>query len=135
VGMMNICESVIKIVNGNKPKWLSGLSQNGDGEWRFASILRPRGHYSPPVDSRHLTPRTSQGGTWKPRNAPDPGLDSGLRNPPMAVRAWDAGKSECRAIMAWIRGFNIPRRESEQTSGGSFMAREFDRTVCMRESK
>ncbi len=58
----------------------------------------------PPVESRHLTPHTSRSGTWKPRIAPGFGRDSGSRETPMAVRVWDAGKSECRAVMVRIRG-------------------------------
>jgi len=45
-GMMNICESVIKTVRSNKPKWLTGLSQTASGE-EADCIVPPRGHYSP----------------------------------------------------------------------------------------
>ncbi len=58
----------------------------------------------PPVESRHLTPHTSRSGTWKPRIAPGFGRDSISQDTPMAVRVWDAGTSECRAVMARIRG-------------------------------
>jgi hypothetical protein len=41
----------------------------------------------------------------------------------MAVRAWDVGKSESRAVIAWIRVYT--RHESEPTSDWSFFARKF----------
>ena len=60
--------------------------------------------HCPPVESRHLTPHTSRRGPWKPRIAPGFGRDSGSQEMPMAVRVWDAGRSECRAVTVRIRG-------------------------------
>ena len=44
--MVKISESAIKIVNGNKPKRLSGLSQNGVGSGMAVSLLRHRGPHA-----------------------------------------------------------------------------------------
>ncbi len=88
----------------------------------------------PPVESRHLTPHTSRSGTWKPRIAP------GLPGQRIAKSAYGGAGLGCRRkrmprCNSVDTGWNIPRRESEPTSGGSFVAREFARTVSMRESK
>ena len=32
--MVKITESVLKIVTCNKPKWLTGLNQIGNGSWK-----------------------------------------------------------------------------------------------------
>lgn len=45
------------------------------------------------------------------------------------VRVWDAGESECRSVMERIgveAQADMTSRESEQTSGWSLFAREFD---------
>ncbi len=89
----------------------------------------------PPVESRHLTPHTSRGGTWKPpyRSRLWPGQR-------IARYAYGGAGLGCRnkrmpRCNCADTGLNVPRRESEPTSGGSFVAREFARTVSMRESK
>lgn len=46
----------------------------------------------------------------------------------MGMRVWDAGKSECRAVIARIGVEEIPNitlPEREQTSGWSLLARDF----------
>lgn len=131
---MNICEPVIKIVILNKPKWLIGLNQNGDGRRRADCSLPLRGRKVFPVESRHLTLRTSLSGTWKPRIAP------GLPGQLIAKSAYGDAGLGCRKKRMPLcngadTGCNIPQRESEPTSGGSFIVREFDGTIFMKESK
>ncbi|MDD3500784.1 MAG: hypothetical protein PHS85_10550 [Sulfurovum sp.] len=56
----------------------------------------------------------------------------------MGVRAWDAGKSECRPVMGriGIEGRpNIIPPEREQTSGWSLFAREYVEPSERRKSK
>ncbi len=89
----------------------------------------------PPVESRHLTPHTSRSGTWKPRTAPGSGRDSGSQGPPMAVAGLGCRKKRMPRCNGADTGLKVPRRESEPTSGRSFIAREFVRTVSMRQSK
>ena len=43
-----------------------------------------------------------------------PSGDSEPQGTPTEVRAWDVGKSECRSVTEWIRGY--PRHESEPMS-------------------
>ena len=72
-----------------------------------------------PVDSRYLTRRTCASGTWKPHIAP-PFWDSGLQSLPMAVRAQDRGKSECRSVMGRITTQDQPQVRRRIASGRSW---------------
>ena len=69
--MVKASESALKIVTVNKRKWLKRLNQKvseaGATSYYCAAVA-----HGFPVDSRHLTRRTSHSGTWKPRIASDP---------------------------------------------------------------
>ena len=53
--MENICESLIKIVTGNKLKVLSGLNQNGKGYGSCSCLLGMTQPRIPPVERRLLS--------------------------------------------------------------------------------
>jgi len=85
--MVEVSESVIKIVSVAKRKWLIRLNQKvlEAGDTSYYCVLMAQGL---PVDSRHLTRRTSRSGTWKPRSAP------GLR-----------ARTAYREVRLWWYGF------------------------------
>ena len=56
--MVNICESAIKIVNPNKRKWFTRLSQTGNETEAGRFSPAPTWPYWFPVNSRHLTQHT-----------------------------------------------------------------------------
>ena len=132
--MMNICESVLKIVNSNKPKWLTGLSQNRRWGWR----LDPMCHLvvtMPPGRKQASNPAYFS--KWNVETPYRSRLRPGQR---IARDAHGGAGLGCRkkrmpGCNGADTGLNVPRRESEPTSGGSFVAREFAGTVSMRESK
>lgn len=109
VSMVNTCESAIKTVMANEPKWLSfgksGSGQNGNVGRRAVLNGAAPWMMSPPVDSRHLPSRV-----LRERNVETP-YDSrrrwcrrvgSPRGGSIVVRAWDIGRSEGRAVMARI---------------------------------
>ena len=55
VSKVNICESAIKIVISNEPKWLSGSGQKGQRGSERGFNVAASWMLNPPVDSRHLT--------------------------------------------------------------------------------
>ena len=124
VSTVNTCESAIKTVMRNEPKWLSfgisGSGQNGN-VGQYAVLNETASWMAPsPVDSRHLpshvlgkrnveTPYISRrrfgAGEWARRKvhgfSPQRYTLRG-EDLPIGVRAWDVGKSERRAVMARI---------------------------------
>lgn len=100
--MVKISGSAIKIVSCNKLKRLLSLSQ------KASEVGCPSLHCGI-VDHKLLgreqapNPMTRESGTWKPRIVLGFGRDSAPRGSPMAVRVWDVGRSECRAVMVRIR--------------------------------
>lgn len=98
--MVKVSESAIKTVNNDKRKWLPRLTKTvlEVGRTIVLYVLVTR---TPPGQQQAPNPAYFTGGTWKPRIAPLG--DSRLRSLPMAVRAWDVGRSERRAVMVRIR--------------------------------
>ena len=141
VGMVNTCESVIKIVMGNEPKWLSfgksGSGQNGNvGQ---DAVLNEIASWmtSPPVDSGHLTPHM-----LRERNVETPYTSRRCRGEGVPFgRTTEAssggGTVRCRDRCAGLRcrkkrmprcngadtGCSLTGRESGPTSDWSFIAR------------
>ena len=132
--MMNICESAIKIVNGNKPKWLTGLSRNRRWGWRLDAFCRLVATKPPGRE------QASNPAYFSKRNVETPYRSRLWPGQRIARYAYGGAGLGCRnkrmtCCNGADTGLNVPRRESEPTSGGSFVAREFARTVSMRESK
>ena len=131
--MIKISESMIKIVNCNRRKWLIRLTQNENRMrarcLRFASSQ----HISSSVKNRNLTLCTLFNGTWKPCITP---VYSGRS----LVRLIDSNAStgypkkrmlECNAQDT---SFNVTRYESKPTSDWSLIVGEFVE-LMKKESK
>ena len=121
--MVKVSESAIKIVSGAKRKWLRRLNQKVLEAGETSDFCVSMAHVLP-VDSRHLTRRTSWSGTWKPR------IVTGLRLGQHAARYAhsDAGLGGQKKRMSPCNGadtgLNVTRHESEPTSDWSFIAKE-----------
>ena len=133
--MVNICESVIKVVTINRRKCLVRLSQNGNVNrktiWPWVFVT----NNDSPADSRHLTQYYFRGGTWKPCISPESN-DSGKLTARKAhrgagLRGWKKRMPSCNVVDT---GLNVTRRESEQTSNWSFIAREFEEPSMWRKA-
>jgi hypothetical protein len=59
--------------------------------------------HTPPGRQQAPNPAYFPRETWKPRIAPGQGRDSVPQGAPRAVRVWDVGRSEGRAVMVRIR--------------------------------
>jgi len=106
--MVNIRESAIKTVMANERKWLPfGEYARPKGDVGRCAVLNETAPWmeSPPVDSRHLpshmlrkrnveTPYGSRRRWCRRVGSP--------RGESIVVRAWDVGRSEGRAVTAWI---------------------------------
>ena len=134
--MVNISEPTINLVNWTMPKMLTGMNQKVR-ERVFGWVQFQSKDDSSPGDSRHLTFQLSL-----MRNMVSPySRPSGQSEPqgtPMGMRVWDAGKSECRAVIVRIGVEEIsditpPKRE--QTSGWFLLAREFAEPSQRRTGK
>ena len=67
--MVNICEPVIKVVTGNKPKRLIGLGQKAP-EVGMSFLTCGIVDHAPPGRQQAPTPTYSWSGTWEPRTSP-----------------------------------------------------------------
>ena len=135
--MVNISEPMINLVNCNMPKMLTGMNQKVRGGGLWTGRVPEQGQQPPPGDSRHLTFQLSL-----MRNMVSPySRPSGQSEPqgtPMGMRVWDAGKSECRAVIVRIgveEISDIIPPEREQTSGWFLLAREFAEPSQRRTGK
>lgn len=99
---MKVSESAIKIVIDDKRKWLARLNQTvlEVGRVIASGLSWP---IRLPVDSRHLTQCTPEVERGNPVCLPFRLRDSLPRGEPMGMPAWEVGRSECWAVMAWIR--------------------------------
>lgn len=123
---VNVSEPMINLVNWQHAKDADRHEPKGTWSGLWMGLVPEQGQQPPPGDSRHLTFQLSF-----MRNMVSPySRPLGQSEPqgtPMGVRVWDAGKSECRAVIAWIgveRTTDITPPEREQTSGWSLLARE-----------
>ena len=123
--MVKTFEPAIRIVIKNKRKWLLRLNQKvmemGRAALHSAPVIRKS-----PGREQAPNPAYFTDGTWKPRIAPFG--ESRLQGLSMAVRAWDVGKSECRAVMVRIRvetspGTKVSRRPTGLPSQESMLNR------------
>ena len=99
--MVNVSESVLKVVSRNKRNWLLRLNQKvckivGKSHESYTTRILP-------AESRHLTQQYSISGTWKPCISLREGEDSKLQNLPTGMQVWDVGKSECWFVMNQIQ--------------------------------
>ena len=123
--MTNTCESVFKdremkqakVIDTPEPKWRWGLEDS------LGFCLR--GHHNPSVDSRSLTQHYLLSGTWKPCTFSQQLGKSIVSDAhgSAGLRCWKKRMPFCNGVDT---GFNVTRRENEQTSNWSFMAREYE---------
>ena len=97
--MVNICELLINVVTCDKPKMLTGLSQNGKGSGMDApnsSIADT----APPAERQNLT----HTGTCTKRGKPTglPVKESEPRGTLMGLRVWDGGESKSLPVTGGI---------------------------------
>jgi hypothetical protein len=107
--MVNTRESAIKTVSSNERKWLpfGGIRSGQNGNAGRNAIVNGIASWTaaPPVDSRHLTSHV-----LRTRNVETPYGSrrrccrrvGAPRGGSSAVRAWDVGRSEGRAVTARI---------------------------------
>ena len=79
-------------------------------------VLRFRSHDDSPVNSRHLTRRSTHCGTWEPRITPYLGKYTVRGTDSDAGE--DAGRSECLAVMAGIRVLTLPGSKVSRRPAG-----------------
>lgn len=142
--MVNVSESVIKIVIRNKRKWLLRLNQNGMREGWNKFTLRFTQTVISSVKSRHLTQHHLIYGTRKSCIALEIKMmnekkifffSSNFFSRKLIVRLTDSDaslgcwKKQMLISNRWDTNCNIIRRESVQTSSGSFFVKEFVESI------
>lgn len=130
---MNTCESAIKVVTSNRRKWLLRLSQNGNRDRKIIGLWIFVTNSYPSAESRHLTQYYSRSGTWKPcillRISEE--LTVRKAHGSAGLRCRKKRMPSCNEVDT---GFNVTRHESEQTSDGFFIAREFGEPPLWRKA-
>ena len=98
--MVNRCELLINVVNRDKPKMLTGLSQKGKGSGMDApnSSITDK---EPPAKRQDLTHTGTCTERGKPVGLPDI-RESEPQGALMGLRVWDGGGSECLPVMGGI---------------------------------
>ena len=98
--MVNKCELLINVVNHDKPKMLTGLSQNGKGSGMGAPNS-PIADGEPPAERQDLTHTGTRPERGKPVGLPDI-RESEPQGTLMGLRVWDGGESERLPVMGGI---------------------------------
>ena len=97
--MVNICELLINVVNCDKPKVLTGLSQNGKGSGMDAPNSSIADN-APPAERQNL----NHMGTCMERGKPVglPVKESEPQGTLMGLRVEDGGESQCLPVIGGI---------------------------------
>ena len=105
--MVHTCESAIKVVTGNKPKRLSGLSQKAM-EGGIPSLTCGIVDHTPPGRPQAPNPTHARSGTWKPRTSP-----SGNARRQVSREVCGSRRSEeAKATLEWGgEGYDTPPRK------------------------
>ena len=123
--MVNRCESLINVVNANKPKMLIGLNQNG--KWSGTGVLcSPVVVVAPPANRRDLTHAVSQAERGKPDIFPMGRMVARPTNEIAGKGCWKKRRLRCNG---GDRGSNFASCESRQTSNRFFVTRELDKPL------
>ena len=105
--MVNICELLINVVNCDKPKVLTGLSQNGKGSGMDAPNSSIADN-APPAERQNPSLHSGQAlnhmGTCMERGKPVglPVKEGEPQGTLMGLRVEDGGKSQCLPVMGGI---------------------------------
>lgn len=103
--MVKTSESVIKTVNVNKRKWLLRLNQKVQEEGVAFRLYALVTHKLP---GRMQAPNPAHFVAWNVETPYRSLRDSRLQSLPMAMWAWEVGKSEGQTVIVWIRVATSP---------------------------
>ena len=120
---VNTSELPINAVKTNKPKVLTGLTQNETVSRRWGSNLPSRSHSWAPAERQHPTHPGSHVERRKPVFLPD--WESVSRGTPVGMRVGDGGGSEGRSVIETDRceSHIAHHAKAGQTSAWSFITR------------